>query len=52
MPCFYFKCYNCNEMFVTGNEVPGGLSCAIGQCDIQEITREEAEKAVEEMRDE
>jgi hypothetical protein len=53
MPIHYFKCLNCTQMFVHGNEeLPCGLACVMGKCDIREISREEAAEATEELRDE
>jgi len=40
-------------MFVHGNEeLPGGLACVMGKCDIREISGQEAAEATEELRDE
>lgn len=53
MPVHYFKCFNCDQMFVAGvRELPNKLVCVMGQCDIREISEEEAEKNTEEIRNE
>jgi len=53
MSAHYFKCYECDSMFVRGSTlIPENLVCVMGRCDIKEITREEADRLTEEMRDE
>lgn len=53
MPAHYFKCLECDQLFVHGTEeMPPGLVCAMGKCDIRNLTDEEAAEAVEEAVDE
>lgn len=52
MPVHYFKCLACEQMFVYGKEeLPSGLNCVVGKCEVRTITLEEAERYTEEMRD-
>lgn len=52
MPAYYFKCHWCDVMYVTGEEVPGGISCGVCLKQLEELSQEEVEEAVEDMRNE
>lgn len=53
MPAYYYKCNACLQMFVTGEDLdPDILTCALTQCDINQVSEEEANRTVEELRDE
>ncbi len=54
MPTYYYECSTCDSMFVSGQKVTisDNNVCLAGRCNIKELTREEADEAVEEMRNE
>lgn len=50
----YLSCDNCNNIFVTGEEVCelAEVRCAFGGCNIRRVSEEEANQKVEELRNE
>lgn len=53
MPIFYFHCETCDSLFVGGeSHIPCNTVCVMGRCDINKISEEEANRIVEEKRNE
>ncbi len=50
----YLSCDNCSNLFVTGEPICdlSEVRCAFGGCNIKQVTKEEADQKVEDLRDE